>query len=72
MFGDLIDRIYPSELDIRIPHSYLDLHLEIDIEDRFSATVYAKRDDSNFPTVTFHSYVATFLQHLHMEYISLR
>ena len=51
--------------------SYLDLHLEISSEDRFSTKVYDKRYYFNFPIGTFHSYVATFQQHLHMEYISV-
>jgi hypothetical protein len=61
-FGDSVDRIYPIELEIKDATdtdrsaSYLDLHLEINSEGRLR---------------TFHSYVATSQQHLHMEYISL-
>ena len=61
-FGDSVDRIYPIELEIKDTTdtdrsaSYLDLHLEINSEGWLR---------------TFHSYVATSQQHLHMEYISL-
>ena len=51
--------------------SYLDLHLEIDNEGRLRIQLYDKRDDFNFPLWTFHLYVETFKQHLHMEYLSL-
>jgi hypothetical protein len=34
--------------------------------------LYDKRDDFNIPIVIFPFNVATFQQHLHMEYISLR
>jgi hypothetical protein len=69
-FGDFVDRIYPIELEIK--HitdtdrfaSYLDLHLEID-------SYGGKEIISIFSLWTFHLYVATFQQHLHMEYISL-
>ena len=55
-FGDIVDRIYPIELEIKDTTntdrstSYLDLDLEIDSEGRLRTT---------------------FQQHLHMEYISL-
>ena len=77
-FGDFVDRIYPIELEIRDTTdtdrsaSYLDLHLESDSEGRLRTKLYDKRDDFNFPIVNFPLYVATFQQHLHMEYISLR
>ena len=57
--------------DADISVSYLDLHLEIDSEGRLRTKLYDKGDDFNFPIVNFLS-VATFQQHLHMEYISLR
>ena len=75
-FGDFVDRIYPIELDIKYTTdtdrsaSYLDLHLEIDSEGLLGTKIYDKRDDFNFPIVNFPR-VATFQQHLHMEYISL-
>ena len=34
--------------------SYLDLHLEIDSEVRLRTKLYDKKDDFNFPIVTFH------------------
>jgi hypothetical protein len=37
----------------------------------FRTKLYDKSYDLNFPIVNFHLYVATFQQHLHMEYISL-
>jgi hypothetical protein len=55
--GDFVDRIYPIELekkdttDTDRSASYLDLHLEIDSEDRFRTQLYDKRDDFNFPIV---------------------
>ena len=76
-FGDFIDRIYPIELEIKDTTdtdrsaSYLDLHLDIDSEGRLRTKLYDKGDVSIFPLWTFHLYVATFQQHLHMEHISL-
>ena len=50
--------------------SHLDLHLEFGSEGRLRMKLYDKRDDLNFPNVNFpFKYVATFQQHLHMEYI---
>ena len=63
--GDFVDRIYLIEHDIKDTTyttrsaSYLDLHLEIDIEGRLRTNIYDKRDDFIFPLRTFHSYVAT-------------
>jgi hypothetical protein len=73
-FGDSVDRIYPIELEIKDTTdidrsaSYLDLHLEIDNEGRLRTKHYDKRDDFHFLIVNF-PYVATFQQHLHMEYM---
>jgi hypothetical protein len=58
-FGDLVDCIYPIELEIKDTTdidrsaSYLDLHLEIDSEGRFRATLSDKKDDFNFLVVNF-------------------
>ena len=60
-FGDFDDRIYPIELaikdtthtDTRTSALYLDLHLEIDSEERLRTKLYDKRDDFNFPIVNF-------------------
>ena len=58
-FGDFVDRIYPIELEIKdtthtyTSASYLDLHLEIDSEERLRTKLYDKRDDFNFPIVNF-------------------
>ena len=60
-FGNFIDHIYPIELaikdtthtDIRTSASYLDLHLEIDSEERLRTKLYDKRNDFNFPIVNF-------------------
>ena len=57
--GDYVDRIYPSELEIKDTTetirsaSYLDLHLEIDNNGRLRTKLYDKRDDFNFPIVNF-------------------
>jgi hypothetical protein len=57
MFGDFVDRIYPSELEIKDTTdtdrsaSYLDLHLEIDSEGRLRMKLYDKKDYFNFPVV---------------------
>ena len=57
--GDLADRIYTIELEIKDTTyidryvSYLDLHLEIDSEGRLRTKLYDKRDDFNFPIVNF-------------------
>ena len=75
-FVAIDDRIYPIELEIKDTTdtdrsaSYLDLHLEIEGEGWLGTKLYDKRDDFNFPSWTFHAYVAAFQQHLHMEYIS--
>jgi len=57
--GDFVDRIYPTELEIKDTTytdgsaSYLDLYLEIDSEGRLRTKLYDKRDDFNFPIVNF-------------------
>jgi hypothetical protein len=58
-FGDFVDRISPVELEIKDTTdtdrsaSYLDIHLEIDSEDRLRTKLYDKRDDLNLPIVNF-------------------
>jgi hypothetical protein len=58
-FGDFVDRIYPIEFqikdttDINWSASYVDLHLQIDSEDRLRTKLYDKRDDFNFPILNF-------------------
>ena len=48
-FGDLSDRIYPIELEIKdTTDTDLDIHLKIDSEGRLRTTLYDKRDDFNF------------------------
>ena len=53
-FGNFVDRIYPTELEIKDTTdtaraaSYLDLHLDIDSERRLRMKLYDKRDDFNF------------------------
>jgi hypothetical protein len=57
--GIFVDRIYPFELEIKgitdtdRSASYLDLHLEIDMEGRLRTKLYDKRDDFNVPVVNF-------------------
>jgi hypothetical protein len=54
-----VDRIYPIELEIKDTTytdksaSYLDLHLEIDSEGRLRTKPYDKRNNFNFPIVSF-------------------
>jgi hypothetical protein len=58
-FGDFVDRIYPIEFQIKATTdtarsiSYLDLHLEIDNEDRLRTKLYDKRDYLKIPNVNF-------------------
>jgi hypothetical protein len=55
-FGDFVDRIYPIEFEIKDTTdtaSYLDLHFEIDNEDRLKTKFYDIRDDFNFTSVNF-------------------
>ena len=53
-FGDIVERIYSTELeikdttDIATSVSYIDLHHEIDSADRLRKELCDKRDDSNF------------------------
>jgi hypothetical protein len=53
LVGDFVDRIYPTELEIKHTTdrsaSYLDLHLEIDSEGWLRTKHYDKRDDFSFP-----------------------
>jgi hypothetical protein len=57
--GDIVDRIYPIELEIKdttdtdMSASYLDLHLKIDSEGQLRTKFNDKRDDFNFPIVNF-------------------
>ena len=54
-FGDYLDSIYPSELEIKDTTdehnfaNYLDIRLEFDVNTRLFTKVYDKRDDLNFP-----------------------
>ena len=58
-FGDFVDRIYPIELEIKdTTHtdrsaSYIDLLHEIDSKGWLRTKLYDKRDDFNFPIVSF-------------------
>jgi hypothetical protein len=57
--GDFVHRIDPIELKIKdtthtdISASYLDIHREIESEERLRTKLYDKRDDFNFPIVNF-------------------
>jgi hypothetical protein len=51
--------------------SYLDVHFKIDSEGAVKNETTTKEMISISPLWTFHLYVATFQQHLHMEYISI-
>ena len=58
-FGDFVDRIYPTELEIKYTTdtarcaSYMDIYLEIDNEERLRTKHYDKRDYFNFFIVNF-------------------
>ena len=58
-FGDFVHRIYSIQLEVNdttdrdMSASYLNLHLESDIEGRLRTKLYEKRDDFNFPIVNF-------------------
>ena len=75
-FGDYVNRIYLQELEIKdIPDTdrfvlYLDLHVDIDSEG-WLKNFATKEMISIFPLWTFYFDIATFQQHLYMEYIYL-
>ena len=54
-FGDFVDRIYSTDIEIKhttypaMSASYIDIHLSIDSEDRLKTKRYDKRDYFNFP-----------------------
>ena len=56
-FGDFVHPIYSIQLEVNdttdrdMSASYLNLHLESDIEGRLRTKLYEKRDDFNFPIV---------------------
>ena len=53
-FGDLSDRIYPIELEIKdTTDTDLDIHLKIDSEERLRTKFCDERDDFNFSIVNF-------------------
>ena len=58
-FGDYLHRIYPKKLEVKdtiytqMYASYLDLHFEIDNEERLKTKIYDKRDYFTFPIVNF-------------------
>ena len=51
--------------------SYLDLHLVIDSDDRLKTKIYDKRDDFNYPFVTFHLYRKQHIQPAYGVYLSV-
>ena len=59
VFVDHVDRIYPSELEIKettdSPSSaaFLDLYLQYDQQGQLTTKLYDKRDDFDFPIVNF-------------------
>ena len=72
--GDFVHRIYPIELKIKdtthtdISASYLDIHREIESEERLRTKLYDKRDDFNFPIVNF-PYISSSITAAYGEYI---
>jgi hypothetical protein len=69
--GDFVELEVRNTTDTDRSVSHLDIHIEIDSERRLRTKLYDKEMISIFPLWTFHFYLATFQQHLHMEYISL-
>jgi hypothetical protein len=77
--GDFVDRIYLIELEIKDTTdtartvSYIDLHLDLTVRTGKERNFTIKERISIFPLWTSIDmlYVATFQQHLHMEYISM-
>jgi hypothetical protein len=73
-FGDLVDRIYHIEREIKNntdtarSTSYLDLHLNIDSEHRLRTKLYDKRDDFNFLIMNFPIICSSIPVAPHMEY----
>jgi len=67
LINSKFDEIKDYRVTARSP-SYLDLHLEIDNECRLRTKLYDKRYDFNFLILNF-PFVATFQQHLYMEFI---
>ena len=52
--NNYVDRIHPIEPEIKdTTYTLLDLHLEIDSEERLRTKLYDKRDDFNFHIVNF-------------------
>jgi hypothetical protein len=76
-FGDFVDRIYPIELKIKDTTDtaystvYLDLHLEIDSQERLRTKLNDKRDDFNLPIVNFPFTCSNIPVAPAMEYIPL-
>jgi hypothetical protein len=70
-FVDFIDLEITYTTDTDRSASYLDLYLGFDREGRLRTKLYNKRDHFNFQLRTVDLDVATFQQHLNMEYISL-
>ena len=73
-FGDFVDGIYPIELEVKDTTytdrsvSYLDLHLEIDIEEGLRTKFPDKKKDLNFSIVNYpFIYISTLQRRLHME-----
>ena len=58
-FGDYLEVIYPTELDVKDTTesinsaSYLDLQLKFDIQGKLNLKLYDKPNDLNFPVVKF-------------------
>ena len=76
-FGEFVHRIHPIELEIKIPQIQIGLLYtwtytsKWNVSSGYERIFTTKEMISIFPLCRFHSYVAIFQQHLHMEYISL-
>ena len=76
-FHSYVDLIYPNELEIKdttesfMSASYLDILLNIDINDKLTTPLMTNETISASPSSTSHIYVAIFHHHLHMVCMSL-
>ena len=72
-FAEYLEFIYPREFEIKETtetaafSSYLDCYLYID-NGKLTTRLYDKRDDFNFPILTFHSWAVISLLHQHTAF----
>jgi hypothetical protein len=76
MLSKYTDNIYPTDLEIKDTTDaarsaqYIDIHNEIDREDRLTTKLYDKKKKlfKLFPLGMFYTCVTQFQQHLHVAY----